>query len=420
MANVVTKANSTTTPYTDTTVKRDLAAAAATYYIGSMIALDASGNAVKCDDTAGIKFDGIAVGFNSQGGRVTVPSGGTAGDFKVTVDRPYRFTMPIAAAVAGDEGTKVYAAYDGTVTKSATSNSILVGKIDRVLSATEVEIIPIYGATLSVATFDGSTLTFTGSGTGTSSIVIADNLADALSVQEGSNKYITFITTNSGEFINILKSVKFGGATGANLITLVDNLASALDITEAANSYLKFTTTDSSEAVVIGKSTTVAGTVVITSASATAFAVGRLGSTTPALLVDASTATSITGISVKSAASGNGVAVAAIGETNVNTTIDAKGSGTLTLGGTSTGNVKLTGGGGIVVVTGTLTAGGLLTCAVQVATSGPLVYSGSSAPTISAAVKGSLYLRTDGSSSSTRAYIATDTAGTWTAITTAA
>lgn len=47
------------------------------------------------------------------------------------------------------------------------------------------------------------------------------------------------------------------------------------------------------------------------------------------------------------------------------------------------------------------------------------IYAGSGAPTFSAG-KGSLYLRTDGSSTSTRAYIATDDAGTWTAVTTAA
>jgi hypothetical protein len=47
------------------------------------------------------------------------------------------------------------------------------------------------------------------------------------------------------------------------------------------------------------------------------------------------------------------------------------------------------------------------------------VFAGSGAPTFSAA-KGSMYLRTDGSSTSTRAYIATDSAGTWTAVTTAA
>jgi hypothetical protein len=52
-------------------------------------------------------------------------------------------------------------------------------------------------------------------------------------------------------------------------------------------------------------------------------------------------------------------------------------------------------------------------------TGSPGVYSGSGAPTISAA-KGSMYLRTDGSSTSTRAYINTDGATTWTAVTTAA
>lgn len=47
------------------------------------------------------------------------------------------------------------------------------------------------------------------------------------------------------------------------------------------------------------------------------------------------------------------------------------------------------------------------------------VYFGSGAPTVTAA-KGSLYLRSDGSSTSTRAYINTDGGTTWTAITTAA
>ena len=49
----------------------------------------------------------------------------------------------------------------------------------------------------------------------------------------------------------------------------------------------------------------------------------------------------------------------------------------------------------------------------------PGIYSGSGAPTISAA-QGSLYLRSDGSSTSTRAYINTDGGTTWTSVTTAA
>ena len=47
------------------------------------------------------------------------------------------------------------------------------------------------------------------------------------------------------------------------------------------------------------------------------------------------------------------------------------------------------------------------------------IYFGSGAPTISAA-KGSLYLRTNGSGTSDRAYINTDAGTTWTALTTAA
>ena len=50
---------------------------------------------------------------------------------------------------------------------------------------------------------------------------------------------------------------------------------------------------------------------------------------------------------------------------------------------------------------------------------GVTINAGSGAPTYTAA-KGSLYLRTDGSSTSTRAYINTDGSTTWTAITTAA
>lgn len=49
----------------------------------------------------------------------------------------------------------------------------------------------------------------------------------------------------------------------------------------------------------------------------------------------------------------------------------------------------------------------------------PLLLSGAGAPTLTAP-KGSLYLNTTGSSTSTRAYINTDGATTWTAITTAA
>lgn len=103
--------------------------------------------------------------------------------------------------------------------------------------------------------------------------------------------------------------------------------------------------------IIIGTSTPLAGTFTtlgsgahtITSASATALAVGLNGATNPALLVDASTASSATGIKIKSAAAAGGVAVSVITSgTNENLTIDAAGSGTITVGGTSTGAITLT------------------------------------------------------------------------------
>jgi hypothetical protein len=65
----------------------------------------------------------------------------------------------------------------------------------------------------------------------------------------------------------------------------------------------------------------------------------------------------------------------------------------------------------------TVTAGG---AAMLLATTSSVgIYVGSGAPSVSAA-KGSLYLRTDGTTTNNRAYINTDGATTWTNITTAA
>ena len=84
----------------------------------------------------------------------------------------------------------------------------------------------------------------------------------------------------------------------------------------------------------------VAGTETITSASANAFAVGRQGTTNPVLNVDASTASVVTGLNLKGAAAAGGMAVSVTSSgTNENLTFDAKGSGTITIAGTSTGNV---------------------------------------------------------------------------------
>lgn len=140
MANATNRVQMATTPWGDDKVERPLAATAAVYYPGAMIALDASGNAVKCDDaTPGLKFDGL----NAETVRVQVFSGESAGDRHLKVERPFGFTMSIAAAAAGDERKPVYALYDNEVAYS-TVNGILVGWVDKVLSATSVFIRPVW------------------------------------------------------------------------------------------------------------------------------------------------------------------------------------------------------------------------------------------------------------------------------------
>lgn len=239
---------------------------------------------------------------------------------------------------------------------------------------------------------------------------------NAVNVNDGSPASGTItLTDNSTRLFSIWSP----GLTGVRLeVTAI--ASGTLVVSAQSNSYVGLPNNPTSAVSTYGNMTA-SGTITGTSASASALAVGLAGATNPALKVDASTASSATGLQVKSAAAAGGLAMSVISSgTNENLKLDAKGSGTLTLGGTSTGNMLIGGGGGIAVLTGTLTAGGLLTCALQVATSGPLVYSGSGAPTISAAVKGSIYLRSDGSSTSTRMYVATDTVGTWTAVTTVA
>lgn len=90
----------------------------------------------------------------------------------------------------------------------------------------------------------------------------------------------------------------------------------------------------------------------------------------------------------------------------------------------STGNwpfIAATSGNTVTVASASaIPAGGNVTVGVCMTTTANFgVFCGSGAPSMSAA-KGSLYLRSDGASNVTRAYINTDGAGTWTAINTVA
>jgi hypothetical protein len=162
----------------------------------------------------------------------------------------------------------------------------------------------------------------------------------------------------------------------------------------------------------------VTGTITGTSASASALTVGANGATNPVVQVDASTASVATGVKVTGAAAAGGVAIAAISSgTNESLTIDAKGSGNVTIGSVSTGTVNVVPVLRAASAT-TVTAGGAQMMGWGSATSRGM-FVGSGAPTVAAA-QGSVYSRTDGSSTSTRLYVNTDGATTWTNVVTAA
>jgi hypothetical protein len=171
--------------------------------------------------------------------------------------------------------------------------------------------------------------------------------------QAGATLTLGVLTIDSSGALNLGTSTATSLSVGATGITTTNN--GALTVTQLF--------TASANAAVTG-------TITGTSAGASALAVGRQGATNPALQVDASTATSLTGLKITAAGTGAGLALAVVetGGTNNNLTIDAMGSGTITLGGTSTGNIITT--RAITPTGGVAAAGGFTTSARLVHTGG--------------------------------------------------
>ncbi len=139
-----------------------------------------------------------------------------------------------------------------------------------------------------------------------------------------------------------------------------------------------------------------------------------------------------TGLGITGAAAAAGLAIAVLSSgNNENLTFDAKGSGTISLGTVSTGNIVLGRAttGVSLSVTGPLTAkSGTATTAAGggaspvgpailfSSTAGLGIYWGSGAPTSLVAAAGSLYIRTDGTTNA-RIYQNTDGSTTWQGLT---
>lgn len=227
----------------------------------------------------------------------------------------------------------------------------------------------VNGATASAAS--GLKVTGAASGSGVAVAAIGGT-NEALTVDAKGSGAITVGAVSTG---NVVLGTTAKTLTVANSSGLVTIAATGLTIT-SGNATLtsgNLALTSGNATLTSGNLLLSAGTATVTSNSASALAVGRLGATTPGLLVDASTSTCVTGLKVTPAAAAAGLALAVISSgTDEALSVNAKGAGAITVGATSTGNVVVgTSGhtttfnnstGAVTILAGGLavTAGGIL------------------------------------------------------------
>jgi len=302
-----------------------------------------------------------------------VIGGGTSGPSVTTTGTGVLTALGLATNATGGIYTygttlpsTMFPALTGDVTTTAGSLATTVGKIGGnavslggaftmsgaftftgTLSANTAVTFPTSGTLATtagtVASFSAGTTGFTPSTATTGAVTLAGTLGTA---NGGTNCSVTSITC----FNNITGFTAAGttGTTSTNLVfstspTLVTPILGAATGTSLA---LGGATIGTNALAVTGttalSSTLTSAGHVITDATANALAVGANGSTGPALKIDASTTTPVTGLQVKAGANTGGLALSLISNgasANENLTIDAKGTGTITLGSVSTGNI---------------------------------------------------------------------------------
>jgi len=246
------------------------------------------------DASTGTSVTGIKVksGAAAGGAALSVVSSGT--NENLTIDAKGSGTITLNATGTGAIALSRNTTIAGTQTNTSTSSAALA--------------VGANGSTNPVLQIDASTASVA---TGIKITGAAAAAACALSViSSGTNENLTVDAKGSGTVT--INGTATGAISLARATTVTGNFA-------------------------------VTGTETITSSSATAVSVGANGSTNPVFQVDASTASVATGLKLTGAAAAAGMALSVISSgTNENLTIDAKGSGTITLGGTSTGNIVAT------------------------------------------------------------------------------
>src|SRR3990167_7248223 len=240
----------------------------------------------------------------------------------------------ITAAVAGADISATEIAFiNGVTAGTALADKAVV------LNASK-GITTITSATITTLT---STTVASAALTGTTTLTMTSANASALAVgSAGATNPAFVVDSSTGSQAAGLKIT--GAATGGTVAVACIDSGAAANLTINAKGIGTIGIGSVSTGIVtVTPALAASSTITGTSASASALAVGRLGATTPAFVVDASAGTQVAGLSVAGAATGGTVAIAAIDSgAAANLTINAKGAGTIGIGSVSTGAVTIT------------------------------------------------------------------------------
>lgn len=336
----------------------------------------ATNPALQVDTSTASSATGVKLKSNAAASGMAISVISSGADENLTVDAKGTGTISIASVSTGAVTLGANTGVTGTLTvTSANASALTVGRqgatspglqVDASTGScvTGIKIKPAAAAAgcavsvVSSGTNENLTVDAKGSGTisiatvSTGAIVLgaATGVTGALTVTSagasaisaglnGSTNPAIQVDASTASSATGLKVKSAAAAAGCAVSVISSGTNEALTLDAKGSGTISIATV-STGAITLGAATGVTGALTVTSAGASAISAGLNGATNPALQVDASTASSATGVKVKSAAAAGGVAVSVISSgTNENLTIDAKGSGTITLGSVSTGNV---------------------------------------------------------------------------------
>ena len=334
--------------------------AAATTVNGQVCALGGVCTITASAGTVSVGVTTVALGTST---RVLFDNSGLLGEYQITgsgnvaMSASPTFTGTISAASLVLSGTLSM----GSVLENFPASGVIVGTTDTQTltnksmsgSVNAFTSIPNSALVNSTIAINGTTCTLGSTCTPNAGpIVIGQTL-----VSTGANTRVLF--DNSG----IVGEYTISGTGSVAMSVSPSFTTPSLGAASAASVAIGGATIGSNALAVSGPAA-LGGPLAVTSAAASSFAVGANGATNPSLLIDSSTASASAGLKVTAAAAGGPVAIAAIDTaSNTSLSLNAKGSGTIAIGNSSTGNVSIGAGGGGLTVANSFTATGLVTFA---------------------------------------------------------